>query len=340
MLARAMYGSGVWRLYESGPWIVAYHGVVERIRDPWLERNNLVLSQFREHLDYFERHRVVVALDELLGSISENRTPDPRFAVLCFDDALASLVGYVIPEVSARRMPFVIGVPTALPSTGRSLWEYEAAFLVHLLASRGALRGLAGAMRDVMAGMDRDAKTWEGLGCIAAACSGRGAAPRASMMLREFLRLEVSSDQRIGVVDRLVSELQPDFHERLAGDGRFSVMQWDQLRGACSVGGTLSAHGHFHHPHNSTLTDSTRGEELRAPVQSFKHYTGIAPDSFIWPEGGSDVTSIKIGVDLGYKYFLSSRAGLVSCRTAPTDVPRVSGQWSLAQVLWNAASLT
>jgi hypothetical protein len=65
----------------------------------------------------------------------------------------------------------------------------------------------------------------------------------------------------------------------------------------------------------------------------------VAPNCFIWPEGISDDASTRLGVGLGYQSFLSARAGCVSRNTSQTDVPRVSGQWPLPQMLWNAARL-
>ncbi len=326
-IARAAYYGGLWRVHNSGAWIVAYHGVVERSQDPWLETDLLPLSVFREHLNYFQKRRSVVSLDELLAYIAGGTAPDPRLVVLCFDDALASLQEYVIPELSARRMPFVIGVPAGLPSTGRSLWEYEAAFLVYLCGAREALPNL---MRALPA---RSQKLLE---------------PRADSIsqvasvlanLKGFLRLGVSSRERISILDALIAEVAPDFCERLQADGRFSVMQWEQLREVCSVGGALAAHGYLHHPHNGTLTESSRMEELRRPLELIKQHTGTTTECFIWPEGVVDEASIEMGRGMSYKYFLSSRPGRITCETSPGDVPRVSGQWPLAQVLWNAATL-
>lgn len=335
-IASAVYNSGLWRGYTSGAWVVSYHGVIEEPRDPWLESDLLPLDVFRDHLDYFQRHRVVVPLHELLACIADGTAPDPRFVVLCFDDALASLQEHVVPELTRRRMPFVIGVPAALPGTGRSLWEYEAAFLVYLLAARDTLPDLVVAVQE--AAQSRGS-TMETQSASAPRSLGKVAVVDALTMLKRFLRLEVSSSERIGLVDDLIGRLAPELVEELQADRRFCVMDWAQLEAACSVGGSLAAHGYYHHPHNSTLTDSCRTSELRLPMELIRQHTGVATNCFIWPEGSVDKSSIEVGMGLGYKYFLSSRAGRITSTTSPTDVPRVSGQWPVAQVLWNAAMI-
>jgi len=168
---------------------------------------------------------------------------------------------------------------------------------------------------------------------------GDAGAAKVLGMLKQFLRHRVSSSDRMTVLDELLGKFVPDFYEQLGRDGRFGVMRWEQLREALSVRGSLAAHGFLHHPHNATLTGPCRMTELRRPLELIQQHTGAAPKCFIWPEGVSDAASINLGMSLGYKYFLTGRAGCVSRDTLPVDVPRVSGQWPLPQVLWNAAGL-
>jgi hypothetical protein len=323
-------------MYPSGAWIVSYHGVAERIQDPWLQTDFISLKTVVEHLNYFVKHRVVVSLDELLSSIAVGKAVDPRFVVICFDDALACLLPHVVEELATRRMPYVIGVPAGIPGTGRSLWEYEAAFLVHLSNLKGALSDLARAMLE----MTQTSESVEGnLQTQGREIADNTDAPHVLALLKSFLRHGISSSARLRVLSELISELEPSFEELLKIDGRFSVMSWEQLCSLQSLGGTLVAHGFLHHPHNATLEDSCRRNELKGALESIKHHTGVTTECFIWPEGISDRKSIEVGKSVGYKYFLSTRPGRLHQNTCPTDVPRVSGQWPIAQVLWNAASL-
>ena len=74
-------------------------------------------------------------------------------------------------------------------------------------------------------------------------------------------------------------------------------------------------------------------------LELIREYGGVDTEYFISPEGRADDISLKAGLELGYNYFWSSRARRITEATSPTDVPRVSDQWPLAQVLWDAARL-
>lgn len=335
MIAKAIYFSGGWRAYRSGAWVLFYHGIAERLRDPWLEADLFPLADFCEQLDYLQRHRRVVPLPELLSLLAEGKTIDSRSTAICFDDALASLSDYAVPELAARRMPFTVGVPAGLPESGRSLWEYEAAFLIHQLDARNALGEFGQVMRDVMNDPATGSPAQQGAFDFTI---GRNATEVAAR-LKRFLRFHIRSDQRIIVLDRLIKALQPDLCERLDADGRFRLMRWGQLRDVGSVGGTLAAHGFLHHPHNASLAEPCQQLELSEPLKLIKRHTSLAVDCFIWPEGVSNSDSIKIGTALGYKYFLSTQAGWISKDTSPVNVPRLSGQWPISQLLWNSAGL-
>jgi peptidoglycan/xylan/chitin deacetylase (PgdA/CDA1 family) len=249
--------------------------------------------------------------------------------VLCFDDALECLTDVVVPELVARKMPFTLGVPSGIANTGRSIWEFEIAFLIYLLDARKKLDSLVDMLHQV--GSDL---------CLPTPELTREDSP--AKILSEFNRFwrdDIPSDRRIALLDGLVTELQPDLHERLKADGRFCILRWDQLRELCSVGAYLAAHGSLHHPHNTTISEPCRLSELLEPLEQIMQHTGTATECFIWPEGLSCPSSIKLGKDLGYKYFFSTRAGLIRRDTSPLDIPRVSGQWPLPQLLWNAAGL-
>ncbi|MGH9823579.1 MAG: polysaccharide deacetylase family protein [Blastocatellia bacterium] len=339
LFANVMVRSGLWKVWRPEAFVLLYHGVTESVREPWLETGLLPLATFRKHLDFLQKHRVVVPLAEVFDCLTLNKPPDPRWVAIVFDDALSVVKDYAIPELYSRGMPFTIGVPAALPGSGRSLWEFEAAFLVHRLHRQRTLGKLMSMIRDpdvmgktdaeVQAVMDSERR---GLRWVRGS-AGKAAATSAA--LKQLLRESPCCD-RLNVLDRLKDALEPDLSAIIDADGRFSVMDWDDLRGACSSGGAIAAHGYFHHPHNSWLEDSCRLDELRSSRQTINDRLGTETDCFVWPEGVSDTTSIEVGTRLGYKYFVSTRAARITRGTPCTDIPRLSGQWSLEQMQWLA----
>lgn len=342
LLAKVAFDTGLWRTWRSGAFILFYHGITETIRDRWLEADFLPFRIFREHLDFFQKRRVVVPLAEFLDCLSNGRSPDPRLVAICFDDALAILAQRAIPELVARNLPFTVGIPTGLPGTGRSIWELEAAFLVHVIKDGPRLRVLAKLIRELSAAdavrVNQSATSEVRGRTNAQAALDDTKAGQVSQALKRFLRAHAGCCSRISTLDRLIAELHDGLIDELKEDGRFSIMNWEELQNVCSAGGSPAAHGHLHHPHNAAMHDACRRDEFRLPREAIKRHLGRETDDFVWPEGKSDPTSIEIGRALGYKYFLSTKAGLVTNNTPHLEIPRISGQWSLPQVLWHAAN--
>src|SRR5579864_5847916 len=53
-----------------GPAVLMYHGVVDRLQDPELDRWCLTTGEFVRHLDYLTRHFRVVSLDAVVKGLS------------------------------------------------------------------------------------------------------------------------------------------------------------------------------------------------------------------------------------------------------------------------------
>jgi peptidoglycan/xylan/chitin deacetylase (PgdA/CDA1 family) len=317
LVARAAYRLRITGRRACGAMIVAYHGFVERRTVDWLERDQLPVSDFITHLDYFSRHREVVPLSSVIDDVAAGRTPNRRSIAIVFDDALASVERLAIPELVCRQFPFTIAVPAGLPDSGRSLWEYEAASLVYRMTRAGTL-----------ADLDRELTTRRA-----------DRAPDTQSRFKAWLRMCTDSDDRLGLLDELIGRFDPGLREWIHADGRFRIMSWSALREATRVGGTLASHGFDHHPHNATMTDASRTRELRDSREAIERKASCACDAFVWPEGAVTDRSIDIGFAAGYRCFLSSRAGVVRGDVSVRDVPRVSAQWTLPQLLWQTDRL-
>jgi len=336
-VANALYNIGVWRMYASGAQVLFYHRIVDKVRNPLLKSGALELAHFIEQLNFLQKNRLVIGLHELLDEMASGRDIDNRHVVLSFDDALASVHRYVLPELHRRKLPFIVGIPSALPDTGRSLWEYEAALLVSELYRRGRLLELFEGLRDA----DKQ--------CGAA--SGRREKPRIRLnrdlflrpdtainRFKTYLRSEISSEHRIMLLDWLVDSLYPELRRPLAEE-EFRVMTWGEIKDIVSAGGTLVSHGHWHHPHNETITELSRYSELSDSKKTIQEKTGVKVDAFIWPEGISSEISKRIAMTLDYKCLLSTQEAFITSVTTPYDIPRVSGEWPLSQMLWNTRNL-
>lgn len=332
LFANLLYASGFWRARPLGPVILFYHGFVTRRREPWLEGDLLRVADFREQLAFFRERRAILSLDEVAEQLTRGQPLDPRTTVLTFDDALASVDAYAVPELVRCHAPFTIAVPTAYPDSGRFLWQHEAACLVHRALEHGRLHEFE---REVGARVphvppDRAARR----------ATQRSATLAASTSIARFkhtLKNAVPADRRMAFLDALISDFAPDLREWMSMDERFTVMSWSRLRDVSANGGSLAAHGHEHHPHTRDLTPAIRQRELATARELIQVRAGAPCNCFVWPEGATDHASCIEGTRLGYQSFVSSRAATLTGATT-RDLPRISGQWPLPQVLWNLAT--
>jgi hypothetical protein len=339
LYANLMFKTGLWRSWRSGALVIFYHSVTDQAPDPLPDSDSVPFFVFRQHLDFFQKHRVVIPLSQLLDDVTGARPPDPRSVSICFDDGLASLLRQAIDELASRKFQFTVGVPTALPDTGRSLWELETTFL----ACKAVLGGRSTRLPKLALGLRPALTNSKPLLDLQDACAASSISKNnrhriagVATALKRLLR-SVGCCERIKLLDDLVTGTDPSIFDEMKENPRFSVMTWDELGSVCTNGGSLAAHGHFHHPHNDSMDESCRLNELQLPLAAIKERTGCATDCFIWPEGAISADSVKVGTDLGYKYFLSTRAGLVGCDTPATDIPRINGQWPLPQLIWHSA---
>lgn len=118
LVKRMLYASGALgafhRIRNTGTLTVAmFHRVLDT-RDPrWPGCDPayaLTLEQFRQALDFFQRHYAIVSLDDVLESSLEARRLPSCALLVTFDDGWADTAEYAAPELRRRRMPAVVFV--------------------------------------------------------------------------------------------------------------------------------------------------------------------------------------------------------------------------------------
>jgi len=331
-----IYWSGLWRIYGVGACVLGYHGIVDSAAAGSTTENVLQLKLFMAQIEHFRKNRRLVGFKELLSEVEAGRRPEEGSTVITFDDASASIFKLVAPKLHALNIPFSICVPAGIPDSGRSLWEYEVRYLVRELHHRGKLSLLTGALNDAFEACGLDPA-----GVEMPMRSIANDDPRhVTGVLKELLRQGVPSVVRLMLLDRLIEYLTPDLRELIKLDDAVRIMSWEEIRMLHSSGVHIVSHGYYHHPHNGTLTEEDRFREIAVSREAIRRHIGIDTDTFAWPEGIIDETSLKIGLASGYRFFLTTRAGFINARTKLTGIPRVSGEWPLPQVLWNSRNLS
>jgi hypothetical protein len=88
--------------------VYCYHGIVREKQDNRLERNFHLLSDFREHVRFFRRHRVMT-LAEVSYTLSLNSGSKCRTAVISFDDGYANNL-LAAASLAEAKLPWTIFV--------------------------------------------------------------------------------------------------------------------------------------------------------------------------------------------------------------------------------------
>ncbi|WP_295456005.1 polysaccharide deacetylase family protein [uncultured Thiodictyon sp.] len=308
---RGAIGTG--RRYEKeamGAVILAYHGVVEDIQYPQLERYCVPRDVFRRHIRYLQRKHAVVPLAEILDAVRTHTAIDRRWVAITMDDGLhnqATIAAEILDEFS---LPWAIAVPTRLIGGDRSIPTYELDYLLQFWTESS------------LSLPDGSAVAWHLLG------AHQRQAVRAA--IKRQLLTSVTSVMREAYLESLKATFGSErFRESFSRYGVFQLADWQQLRDLRRAGVELLAHGATHRPLNDTLTLSELLVEIDAPRRHFQEFMGFEPSGFILPHGIADArANEKIG-EAGYLYCLTSRVGRVSAGADPFGLPRVDGEYTL-----------
>src|SRR6267142_3444107 len=112
---------------RKGVSVFCYHGVIERKSDT-LERNLQLLSDFRAHVRFLRRFRVL-SLPELVAELSTNTREKKPAAVITFDDGFANKL-LAAEILAANRLPWTIFVATGAVGRENSIWTVELSLLL------------------------------------------------------------------------------------------------------------------------------------------------------------------------------------------------------------------
>src|SRR6185369_16499304 len=112
----------------SGIRVYCYHGVVEQIAHPRLERYMTRLSDFQDHARFLSRFHVVTLAEALEILKSPGRESRP-LALITFDDGYEN--NLVACEILAElKLPAAVFITTGSLGEGGLLWTVELALLI------------------------------------------------------------------------------------------------------------------------------------------------------------------------------------------------------------------
>jgi peptidoglycan/xylan/chitin deacetylase (PgdA/CDA1 family) len=261
------------RPIHRGIRVLAYHGVVEAIRDRRVERSFHLLSDFREHVAVLRRCHVA-SIEELLAEPKSTLRPT---VVITFDDGFRN--NLLAAEIlCAHKLPFTIFPSTNNVQTGRPIWPT----LLRLILARGSAR------RVRVAETDYDLEAEE-----TAFARARDAFKRLDIATREQTWQELITRLAPGELDELVADFPS-----------ISMLSWDDLRSLLPYGVSVGSHGYQHELHHARQPAEIRHREIVLSKQQIETSLGTPCRSFAFPNGfytDSSTTELETaGYELGF----------------------------------------
>lgn len=270
------------RTIYSGIRILNYHGVIERLRDPRVERNFHLLSDFREHVSVLRRCNVI-SVNELLDA-PPSRSLRP-VVVITFDDGFRNNL-LAADLLSVYRLPFTIFVSTNNVETNTPIWPT----LLRLVLARGSAR------RPRLAGVEYDLD----------------GDPEAFQRVRSMFK-DQDAITREQLWNELVAQLAPnELDDLISAFPSLAMLSWQHVRSLHSWGISFGSHGWNHELHHARQPLEIRRRELEHSKRQLEAATGHACTVFAFPNGAHMEHSALELRDSGY------RAGFTTVKRAAT----------------------
>jgi peptidoglycan/xylan/chitin deacetylase (PgdA/CDA1 family) len=292
---------------ESGIEIYFYHGLVQKRQDKQLERNFHLLSDFREHVQFFRRHGVM-ALDDLTHPLAQRGGSDRRTAVITFDDGYANnlLAAEILAEA---KLPWCLFVSTAAMGRQKAMWLVELSLL--LLQGRcDRLEALGQAWQL------RERKEREN--AYKAIRYRLKAMPANSC--QEAMN-EIRGQFPVSEMERLLEQFPA-----------FQMLTWKELRRLAEAGVEIGSHGVDHEIHHSAQDPEVRRRELVESKKEIERQLGRLCRFFAFPNGDYCEHSAQELEAAGYELAFTTRLGFIRRDSNRFLLPRISPGGSVAKL--------
>ena len=309
-LTRARGYLGGWLSGEDrrrGIRVYRYHGVVPRRNDPILERNQLPLDDFVNHVEYLRRFRIL-GFEELMHELTSRRRSSPA-VVMTFDDGFAN--NQLAAEVLARRrMPWMLFVPSAEVGEGRAMWLVELSLLL--------LRGDA-------AKVEALGRSWP--------LSSRAEREKAFDDIRFALK-SLPASERKSVSESIRSQFPAEELRRLLAEfPSLRMLTWPEIAELARSGVEIGSHGSHHEMHHSNQPAGERRRELQESRAELEKRLGVPGRSFAYPNGDFVRQSPEEAEEAGYLAGFTTEPESVTETTSRFLIPRLSAPGSLRRLV-------
>lgn len=112
------------KIKTDGTLILAFHGLVENIIDPYIQTNHMTTDNFTSLLKEITRYRDVIPYNQLSECFRKKQKVQDNKVILTFDDGYESNLTLAAPILSKLGIPWSIFVSTKHIDTGERLPTY------------------------------------------------------------------------------------------------------------------------------------------------------------------------------------------------------------------------
>ncbi len=298
--------------------IIMYHGIVEEIIDPYLDRFCITKTHFQKQINFLGKHYYFVSLSELISILKNKERSRKPCAVITFDDAFENVYLTAYPILLKRKIPFVVAIPAGLINTKRSIWGTEIDLIV-----MGTPRSY-----------------------ISFSLNNGDEILRFSLRSREEklaaatqLRHKASSSKNIDCY-QFVSDLIKDygekqFHQLLENYPHLKIMSNWQLREMISNGMEPACHGFYHVRLDTENNHIIRQEVLNSKFHLAELFKLADLKHYILAHGEFNDKTLSTIRQAGY-------ASCLTCKNRPIEpkedlyrLPRIHGHTKMKDFVWS-----
>lgn len=310
-----------WWSSITGKYVIfMYHGVIEKISDPYLDRWCITKKIFEEQIKFLEERFCFVTLTELINNITEPRKIKKPYAVLTFDDAFVNIFEHAFPLLHQKAIPFVVGVPAGLITNSRSIWSLE----IDLIATRYPGSTLS--------------------------CPGNAKGPQEAYSL-ETREERISTAQELKqrallgnnpnpykFAGRLIAQIGEELYSKLINDmPHLKIMTAEQLKQMIDNNVEIACHGFYHVPlssDNHIILD----KEINQSKIRLKELLALTDIShYILAHGIYNDRVIDMIRRAGYLSCLTMKFGRINHGENLLQLPRVNATTEVCELIWKLA---
>ena len=288
---------------RKGIRVFCYHGVIER-KPNRLERNLQLLSDFRAHVRFLRRFRVL-SLTELVAELSATTPESKPAAVITFDDGYAN--NLLAAEIlAAYRFPWSVFISTGAVGRENSIWTVE----LSLLLLHGEARRI-----------EVFDKWWP--------LTRRDEREEAFQSIRNPLKA-MPADLRRQTMESIRQQFpEGETHRLLKEFPSLQMLSWKDVRQLSGAGVEIGSHGVNHEIHNDAQPEEIRRFELIQSKVELERQLGRACSFLAFPNGNFTLSSADEVRAAGYRLAFTTQAGTILPGANPYALPRLVPYGSL-----------